>query len=122
MATKCKHKLGLLSLRDCKAPAVSKCEICGRPVCQEHQKTLLIDQKDSVLCVECYLERTSEPDTSREYQRRSLYGSTGYLPYYYGHSHQYGQDDYEYFDREAESAFAVEEADDIMEADDFQDS
>lgn len=125
MATVCKHKLGLLSLRDCKAPAVAKCENCGRPVCQEHQKVLSIDQKDSVLCVECYLERASETDTPHdhnEYQRHSFYRSTGYRPYYYGQSQRYGQEDYEYFDHEAETAFATEEADDMMDAEDFQDS
>ena len=134
MATTCKHKIGLLSLRDCKAPAAAKCQICGRPVCQEHQKNLSNEQTESILCVECYLERAGEPDTagSFEHQRRDLYRSTSYLPLYYGRSQRYGEEDYEYFDRETEGGFATAgagkmmdemmDAEDMMNAEDFQDS
>ncbi|MCP4405287.1 MAG: hypothetical protein GY801_49305 [bacterium] len=134
MATTCKHKIGLLSLRDCKAPTAIKCQSCGRPVCEEHHRSLVQERAERVLCVECYLERTSGVDTagSNEYQRRELYRSTKFQPFYHGSSQRYGQEDYEYFDREAGAGFAAAaaggmmnemmDAEDMMSAEDFQDS
>jgi len=136
MATTCKHKIGLLSLRDCKAPAAFKCQSCGRPVCDEHRRNLAQKRAESVLCVECYLEQAHGADTSGSYEqtRRELYRSTSFLPLYYGSSQRYGEEDYEYFDRGTETGFAVAgaaagaqmeemmEDEDMMSAEDFQDS
>ena len=140
MATTCKHKIGLLSLRDCKAPAEAKCQSCGRPVCEEHRRSLTDKQAGSVLCVECYLEQASGVDSagSREYKRRELYRSVNYQPLYHGRSQRYGEEDYEYFDRGTGAGIAAAgavagaatgsmmdemmNAEDMMDAEDFQDS
>lgn len=122
MATTCKHKMGLLSLRDCDEPAVAKCKMCGRPVCQEHQRTVQLKKQRKVLCVECYLELKKQrgmQDDSYEYRRHSMYRSSGYHPYYYGSSRRFGHDHYHYFDREREPEIEAEEE---MDAADFQDS
>ncbi len=123
MAT-CRHRVGLLSLKDCGEPAVSQCTNCNRPVCQKHRKMVTGEGKDDVVCVECSLEQVSEKtalseDMDREYHRRSFYRNTGYRPYYYGHYRSYGSDDYRSFDREADAEFDVE---DQLDAEDFQDS
>ena len=135
MATTCKHKIGLLSLRDCKAPAVTKCQSCARPVCEEHRRTLSSDGAERVLCPECYLEEASKSQISgsSEYERHKLYKATRYQPLYYGQSQRYGEEDYEYFDRESGAGFAAAtvaggmmdemmESGDIMSPEDFQDS
>ncbi len=144
MAT-CKHKVGLLTLRDCKKPAVLKCKLCNRPVCQKHRKKYRLGGQIHFICKECYLnevedEKVLQRDMDREYRRRSYYRDTGYRPYYYGHSHhRYRHDDYMYFDDhhhhhhghdrdddhdEEHEAPEVEmdDMDDDMDADDFQDS
>jgi hypothetical protein len=85
--------------------------------------------------VECYLEQASGVDTadSYEYKRRELYRSTKFQPLYYGRSQRYGEEDYEYFDRETGAGFVAAGAvagtmmdemldEDMMSPDDFQDS
>ena len=124
MAT-CRHKVGLLSLRDCGEMAVSQCTDCNRPVCQKHRKMVTKEGKGEVLCIECYLQQVSEEKAinagiDREYRRRSFYRSTGYRPYYYGHYRRYRHDDYDYFDRETEAEYGA--AEDVMDAEDFQGS
>ena len=122
MAT-CRHKVGLLSLRDCGEPTISKCSLCNRPVCEKHQKT--VSDVEGAICVECYLqrvdrERAVHEDMGRYYHRRSMYRSSGYHPYYYGHSRHYKHDHYRDFDRAADTEYDA--AEDIMDVGDFQDS
>ncbi|MCP4701728.1 MAG: hypothetical protein GY862_33450 [Gammaproteobacteria bacterium] len=113
MAT-CRHKVGLLSLRDCGKTVVSQCTNCNRSVCKKHRKIVTIKGKDEACCVECYLQQVSEEKAmdegiGREYHRRGLYHSMGY-----------GYDDYNSFDRETEAEYGV--AEDVMDAEDFQGS
>ena len=125
MAT-CRHKVGLLSLRDCGYPAGSKCSLCNRPVCGEHRKT--VSDIKGALCVECYLERVDRRRAVREdenigryYHRSSMYNSSGYHPYYYGDSRHYKHDHYyRDFDRTTGAEHASVE--DVMDAEDFQES
>ena len=119
----CKHKLGLLSLRECREPAVVTCSQCDRPVCKEHYKQF----EDENLCIECYLQRISEQEAQRngldqEYRRQSYYHNQGYSPYHdsYRDHTSYREEDYRAFDRpeQAEEDWLTE---DIAPAD-FQDS
>ncbi len=122
MVSMCKHKVGLLSLRDCGDQAVSKCNLCNRPVCEKHQKTL--SDAEEAICIECYLqrvdgERAVREDAGQYYYRRRVYHSSGYRPYYYGHSRHYKHDHYRDFDHTAEGEIETE---DQLDPDDFQDS
>ncbi len=138
MAATCKHKVGLLSLRDCKEPAETKCKICARPVCQKHRKKRRIEEKIHFVCVECYLQAVSEKkdqdeDLGWQHRRRRYYQRSGYRPYYYGHSRRYREDDYDYFDSDFEDDYedfnheseyedAEFDADHELDEEDFQDS
>ncbi len=125
MATACKHKLGLLSLRDCKEPANDKCAGCGRPVCPTHLKQFQVGEVVRNLCVECYVQRVGkenalETGVDREYHRRDWYRRSSYRPYYYGNSHHhYQHDHYDHFDHDRQ---AVNDRDDSVDDDDFLDN
>lgn len=130
----CTYRKGLISLRDCGEPAEGYCRQCNRPICRKHTK---VSQKGS-FCPECFVQ--DEPgqvddDTWISHHRRRLYGSSGYSPFYYGHRHRYGDDDYRYFDQEQNPGKDQKETwngagipaeapdtDDDIDADDFQDS
>jgi len=116
---RCRHKIGLLSLRDCGNPVVGLCVDCNRPVCDKHMK----DTDRGTVCLECFTQNLEDQEMSGEaarvYHRRTYYHSTGYYPYYYGHSLRYGDDDYRYFD--AEPASNIDHDQDI-DPEDFQDS
>ncbi|MFC1849820.1 hypothetical protein ACFL27_06390 [candidate division CSSED10-310 bacterium] len=116
---RCRHKIGFLSLRDCGNPVVGLCSQCNRPVCDKHQKAI----EQGPVCFECYAQDMSEDeitgDMARLHHRRHYYHSTGYYPYYYGHSRRYGDDDYRYFDSDVESELGHDED---IDPEDFQDS
>ena len=96
----CQAKKGLMFLRDCGAPAIAACHLCGRPVCSAHQ---VKDEKGSI-CPECASQAetttTEQQDgttttttagttgipnvVSRSRYRRRYYSHYGYSPFYYG--------------------------------------
>lgn len=97
MAT-CKHKTGLLVLRDCGNPVVALCTECNKPVCGRHMK-----YKDgNPMCPDCMAGRLTEEEAQQsglggEYRRRNVYG-TGYAPYRYRGHTAYSSRDYGVFD------------------------
>ncbi|MEW5725264.1 MAG: hypothetical protein AB1896_19275 [Thermodesulfobacteriota bacterium] len=131
----CQAKKGLLFLRDCGAPALAQCHLCGRPVCEAHQ---VLSEKGPQ-CPECAAQ--SQPGdiltrsagrgdaTSRAWLRGDYYDRYHYLPWYFGHASYYSDRDYRTFDeaRSEEAAAAVaarEGAEDVdfSDLDDFAES
>ncbi|MEW6262545.1 MAG: hypothetical protein AB1641_05655 [Thermodesulfobacteriota bacterium] len=127
---RCHAKKGLLFLRDCDAPAVAACAVCGRPICSAHQ----VPGPKGPQCPECLaLEQKTEPGAvtgagrmnmvDRARYRHHYYDTYGYLPYYYGWSHYYSDRDYRTFDEssshpEATAAAAAQaESEDVATAD-----
>ena len=103
----CQAKKGLLFLRDCGAPAISQCHLCGRPVCENHQ---IVDELGG-LCPECGRKEGKLQDSSTS--RRSNYNSRydyydryHYYPIYYGHSHYFSDTDYRTFDNVSQEGTA----------------
>ncbi|KJR40436.1 hypothetical protein MCHI_003658 [Candidatus Magnetoovum chiemensis] len=126
---KCKHKIGFLSLRDCRNPVNALCGLCNKPVCSKHYKV----HNDNIVCFDCLVSQSSEDEIKRygierEYRRHQTYNDTGFFPYYFGSSMMYGNDDYRYFDANKESAKDNSpsqddaEANDSLDPDNFLDS
>ena len=130
----CQAKKGLIFLRDCGAPAISQCRLCGRPVCENHQ---IVDEMGG-LCPECGVkeENVADPSESRLSRYRSrndYYDRYHYYPVYYGHSHYFSDRDYRTFDDTSEAgtaafveggmgAMQAEAEDDPGDLDDFMES
>lgn len=116
----CKHKLGLVVLRNCNKEAALQCEKCGKPVCREH----CIDN----LCLECAAYEHKDKygkyeKITRETDRRDFYLKNDYDPIYGRTHYQYGAHDYHDTDLTDESDFDDFETGDIELSDyDFQDS
>ncbi|MBF0565549.1 MAG: hypothetical protein HQK89_09925 [Nitrospirae bacterium] len=97
----CKHKTGLLVLRDCGNPVVALCTECNKPVCSRHMKYK--DQDKDPMCPDCMAGRLTEEEAENsglggEYRRQSVYRNTGYAPYRYGGHSTYSSRDYGVFD------------------------
>lgn len=93
----CMAKTGLLFLRDCGDMAINNCHLCGRPLCREHS----IDTGQGIVCPECAAskeEASNAPGVSRLARRHHYYSRYGYVPYYYGHTRYYSDQDYRTFD------------------------
>lgn len=93
----CMVKTGLLFLRDCGDLKITNCQTCGRPICREHS----IDTDQGIVCPECAALREefhNDPGVSRSLRRHHHYSRNSYLPYYYGHTHYYSDQDYQTFD------------------------
>ncbi len=149
--SKCNYKKGLLSLRDCGAPVSATCSQCKRPVCDKHSR---FGAQGSSLCLECHAQGAgggtgtagagnvagapgaAGDDDFISHRRRHIYRSGGYYPFYFGHRHRYGHEDYRHFDSDHQTGepgagpiedegLAMDDAmdmDDDMDASDFQDS
>lgn len=125
--SECKHKLGLLTLRDCGNEVEVICAKCGKPVCSEH----FVVREEQRICLECVagdpgsrrLWADESPDMIRERERAKYYNDYGYNPGYgFGHYH-YGDNDYQDMEQPGEEEFEDFETDDIdLSDEDFQDS
>ena len=110
----CRSKVGLLCLRDCNQPAVGTCEVCGRPICRDHQAFAA----GKLTCPECAAGKKDAKDKGqvRWHRRRArYYHGYGYQPYYFGCHYYYSDHDYRSFD--PGEAVQHEPADDIVEMD-----
>lgn len=125
---RCRHKLGLLSLRDCGIEQETNCSECGKPVCKNHYRT----HEEKPFCIECYLkikknskDIDQDNDLQQERIRNSYYHQYAFIPFYRtGYYNDYDDDyesDYESFDSDIDDEIEYEYDDDI-EIDDFQDS
>jgi hypothetical protein len=114
----CRHKIGFLSLRDCKSPVSANCSVCNRPVCGKHVKEL----NGASVCLECYVAQVPKDQAVSAglggiYGRRAYYGG-GYMPYYFGYN-TYGDEEYRRFDAQAKE---ISEKNEDVGPSDFQDS
>jgi len=98
----CKHKLGLLTLRNCNEPVEVKCPECGKEVCMKHSRLL----NGVNVCIECYqkgvgnLKSTHDEAVRRSYSRNRYYSRSSYSPFYYWSGRYYDRDDYETFEND----------------------
>ncbi len=122
---KCKHKTGLLSLKDCGETTGRICNKCARPICEKHLQE--VNKKWN--CEECALKHYNRTEYDERgldysYRRNSYYRDYGYYPYYYGSSRRrYGDDDYVDFESDYDdSSYGDEEDRHEIDPEDFQDS
>ena len=114
---KCKHKMGLLSLRTCGQEATTRCQKCNIAICYEHA----VQTDTGPLCFECAADTGQDAEETndgmrRVHRRRSYYRSSGYDPYWHHHH-------YDSFDRNSQGdASGESDSDGVIDADDFQDS
>lgn len=110
----CKHKIGLLVLRNCNQPTRVQCTICNRPVCEAHFKTV----KGDNVCLSCIINRKLEAHApeiidERVSLRKKIYRESGFE----GFLIPYTEEDYTIFTGD-ENMIIVED----IHASDFQDS
>ena len=126
---KCKHKMGLLSLRTCGLEAATRCQQCNIAICHEH----MVLAGDAGLCFECAAEARHDPKEGHDglrqvYRRRSYYDAYGYNPFWYHHHYssfdQNVQDEAIHgFDQSVQDDASHDSAsDEVIDANDFQDS
>lgn len=128
---KCKHKHGLLILRECGRDTDSRCQNCGKPICADHTTR----HGDHPVCYDCksaLMDRTEGADgyARQAYMRNHYYGSIGgYAPLYSRRYRDWDGDyddgdyedsDYDTFDGE-DATMGYDDFDDMGE-DDFSDS
>jgi hypothetical protein len=119
----CNEKSGFLFSHECFQSPVNKCNMCGKPVCQEHSHS----DGAAVVCTSC-AKKDHKRAQERGGRRRSRYHDDHdpyfYGGYYYGygyHDGYYGENsgaDTGQFDfTEADSASLETEGDEAFESD-----
>ena len=129
--SKCKHKHGLLVLRECGRDTDTRCQNCGKPICADH----ITRHGNYQVCYDCKSApmagaEGADGHTRQAYMRHHYYSDIGYMPLYSRRYRDWDGDyrdgdyddtDYDTFDGD-EAVMGYDDFDDNMGEDDFSDS
>jgi hypothetical protein len=127
--SKCKHKHGLLTLRECGRETSTRCTSCGKPICDAH----CVDYLGRLVCHDCKAGPLGDgsggdAQTRQAFRRNDYYEAVGYVPFF---SRRYADADYndgDYQDIDYDTfddqgpGLAYDDFWDDLNADDFADS